>query len=1046
MKQALHLILFSIIVSTPVTAQFFGRNKPKYRDFDFKVMQTDHYDLYYYMKNKKVIERLGQWSEMWYDHHARVFKDTIDFKNPILLFNNHADFQQNNAISGAISPGTGGVTEAFKNRVVMPLTFTHQQTNHVLGHELVHAFQFDNVIRGDSTNLSNLRFLPLWMSEGLAEYLSLGSEDSQTAMWMRDAVATNDIPDLKQLNSFQYFPYRYGHAMWAFLSGYYGDDAIEPIYHVTAVGGLNLTLDSLLQTNAETLSGMWANAMKTYYNPLIEGRDDFPKGKKMKTPENDGRINVSPIISPNGKYFIYVSNQDLISTDLFMADARNGEDIRKVASLSKGGADHIDYLESAGSWSPNSKEFVYVVFKGGKNALVIVDVETGKTQDPIFIEKAPALTHPSWSVDGKTIVFTGKKEGQVDLFSYNLKTGKTEQLTNDIYSEIAPKHSPDGTKLVFSYDKRSFLGETYDGMYTLDLAEMNLADQTISILPVFQGADNVSATYDYEGNILFVSDADGFRDLFKYNAVTKELVKLSNLKVGFSGITRYSPCISASRKSDRIMACSYGNKSYTIMRLMQSKLLEEKVDGSVVDKYGAILPFRNPEKGHYVDAQLNDQGVYAFDSEEGFADVDYKPRFRLDYIGGGAGVGVNNNTFTSNTSLQGGIQALFTDILGNHQLFTNVSLNGEWLDFGSQLAYLNRSKRLAYGLSVGHVPLRTGFQSFENDVLTDQDGNSIDVIRRDINILRLFNESLSAFAHYPFSTTLRLEGGVTGFYQHFRQDLTQEYYFVDDFNNLLLIQQDRMKVETPDEIRFNQYYTLTRGWGAGANVALVGDNSFFGLTGPVSGHRFRIGLENQMGIDNYFATLVDLRKYQYFKPFTLALRAMNYNRFEQETNTVYPFYVGNIGFVRGYDDYYDDALINPVINFDRMVGSKIGLVSAELRLPFFGPKELALINSSFLFSDLILFFDSGVSFDSFDHLQNGRPTNVIATDDNGNIIYDGNGFPIYEVQTTKPLLATSAGIGMRFNIGNIIIIEPYYARQLVDNGRWNFGLNFIPGW
>ena len=36
-----------------------------------------------------------------------------------------------------IGQGTGGVTEASQNRVVMPLTGIYEDTDHVLGHELV---------------------------------------------------------------------------------------------------------------------------------------------------------------------------------------------------------------------------------------------------------------------------------------------------------------------------------------------------------------------------------------------------------------------------------------------------------------------------------------------------------------------------------------------------------------------------------------------------------------------------------------------------------------------------------------------------------------------------------------------------------------------------------------------------------------------------------------------------------------------------------------------------------------------------------------------
>ncbi len=1044
MRSIIIILIGLFLFSSDVSGQYFGKNKPRYRSFDFKVKRTGHYDLYYYIKNKEVVDRFGQWSEMWYDHHNKVFNDSIDFYNPILLYNDHADFQQNNAISAALGPGTGGVTEAFKNRVVMPLTFTHQQTNHVLGHELVHAFQFNNIVRGDSTSLKNLGNLPLWMSEGLAEYLSLGGEDSHTALWMRDAVANDDIPAIKDLRGHEYFPYRYGHALWSFMSGYFGDDKIAPLYNATSRVGVAQAMDSLFSISQENISSMYQNALKTYFSPLIENRDAFPKGRNIINPDNSGNINVSPIISPNGKMVVFLSERDLVSTDLFLANVNDGRVVKKLVSITNEGADHLNYMESAGTWSPDSRRFAYVVFKKGRNAINIKNVETNDTES-IIVKKVPAISNPAWSPDGKYLVFTGKVEGQVDLYRYTLKTGRTEQLTDDVYSEVGANFSPDGSTLVFSYDKRSFSGETYDGMYTLDLATMDLTDNKIEILDVFHGADNVSPVFDHEGNILFLSDRDGFRDAYMYKPLTLEVHRLTTLKTGISGITRYSPAISAARNSDKFLVSVYNDKKYSIHRIRSSKVDKKLVDGQLVKKVGAILPPRNLDVVDIVDENLRTQSTYDFVDASSFKNQKYRPQFKLDYIGGIAGVGVNNNTFNSNTNLQGGVQALFSDILGNNQLFAGVSLNGELLDAGGQFTFINRKHRLAFGLGLGHISGRTGFQRFANDRL-NIDGTEVDVLRRDLNILRVFNESVNAFVHYPFSTTLRLEGGVTGFYQHFRQDLIQDYYLVDDFGRTINIAQQREQVPTGDQIVFNQFYTLTKGAGVTANIALVKDNATFGLTGPIAGQRIRLSLENQMGIDNYFATLVDARKYVFKKPFTFALRGLNYNRFERETNSVYPNFIGSMGFVRGFTDIYSDQQINPTINFDRMIGSKIAMVSAEIRLPFTGPKKLALLGSSILFSDLVFFFDAGVAFDEFSQIRDGRPTREVTTNDNDEIIYGPDGFPIYDTEIVKPLLAKSAGVSLRFNVGGAIIIEPFYARQLVENGRWDFGLNFIPGW
>jgi hypothetical protein len=204
------LVVFTLFSNKTIQAQYFGRNKPLYKRFDYNVYQTPNFEIYNYFKNDSVINRIAQTAEKWYWMHYQIFRDSIKQRNPLLIYPNQGDFQQTTAIEGIIGIGTGGVTEALKNRVVLPVTETWAQTEHVLGHELVHAFQYNSLIKGDSTSLNSVRNLPLWMVEGMAEYLSIGSVDYQTAMWLRDAVLNDYLPTLDQMTMDQnkYFPDR----------------------------------------------------------------------------------------------------------------------------------------------------------------------------------------------------------------------------------------------------------------------------------------------------------------------------------------------------------------------------------------------------------------------------------------------------------------------------------------------------------------------------------------------------------------------------------------------------------------------------------------------------------------------------------------------------------------------------------------------------------------------------------------------------------------------------------------------------------------------
>ena len=115
LNKTIHYAVFAILLAFLAErseAQQFGRNKPHYTTFDFKVTESQHFLLYHYLKNDPAAETFLGTSEDWYDYEKIIFRDTFPEQNPIILYANHADFQQTTAISSVIGVGTGGVTEA----------------------------------------------------------------------------------------------------------------------------------------------------------------------------------------------------------------------------------------------------------------------------------------------------------------------------------------------------------------------------------------------------------------------------------------------------------------------------------------------------------------------------------------------------------------------------------------------------------------------------------------------------------------------------------------------------------------------------------------------------------------------------------------------------------------------------------------------------------------------------------------------------------------------------------------------------------------------
>ena len=359
---------------------------------------------------------------------------------------------------------------------------------------------------------------------------------------------------------------------------------------------------------------------------------------------------------------------------------------------------------------------------------------------------------------------------------------------------------------------------------------------------------------------------------------------------------------------------------------------------------------------------------------------------------------------------------IFSDILGNNQLYTTLALNGEIYDIGASVTYINQKGPLGWGLTASHIPLRTGFYSYhQNDSL-----DGFPVISQKENILRIFEDQVSGLLQYPFSKFLRLEGNLGFNYRFYRMD--QRKYYYDIYGNYIGVG-NREKVppeDIPDfgiQIRKTAFYN--------SNIALVGDKSQFGMASPINGYRYRLDFSDYFGGYQFQTATADVRFYRWIKPVSFTFRAMHYSTLGRDSRAFYPILIGEMGLVHGYgygrlNEFQSKGIIDP----NQLFGSKILLSNFEVRLPFTGPERLALIKSSALFTELAWFIDGGVAF--YDYKDLGKK-------------YADTDIPI-----TKFVFST--GVSARVNVFGAIIVEPFYAWPLLKGAQGKFGVFLVPGW
>src|SRR5690606_4170136 len=225
-----------------LAAQYFGQNKVQYEAFEFKVLATEHFDVYFYERERTAALDMARMAERSYARLSRVLNHEFRERKPIILYASHSDFIQTNATPGEVGEGTGGFTDFLKHRNIFPLTGSYTDNEEVLMHEMVHQFQYDIWSGGKAgSGLATIIAVnpPLWFVEGMSAYLSRGPYDTETTMILRDAALEGTLPTINQMtNDPRIFPYRFGQALMSYIGERWGDEAIGAILQGSRIGGL----------------------------------------------------------------------------------------------------------------------------------------------------------------------------------------------------------------------------------------------------------------------------------------------------------------------------------------------------------------------------------------------------------------------------------------------------------------------------------------------------------------------------------------------------------------------------------------------------------------------------------------------------------------------------------------------------------------------------------------------------------------------------------------------------------------------------------------
>jgi hypothetical protein len=509
-----------LVRPAPGAAQFFAfdQNKVQYRRFDWRILKGEHVDLYYYPSEAELAPLTLRYAEESYDTLALRFGHEVGTRIPLIVYASHVDFEQTNVLPFTPPEGLLGATDFLKRRVTLPFRGNLAEFRHTIRHELTHVFQmsFQTEAYYQSPRAGHVD-LPLWWTEGLAEYWSAG-EDARDEMVLRDLTLTGRLPTLEQLTWVQsVIVYPLGGRIHRWLGQTYGDWRAALMYRELAQHeNFEKAIEAIYGRTLEQLSAEFQLAMRRAYYPAAQSHEPVPLlAKKVAdlaikpTWLADTARRPDPAADRAGEA-VYLSPVTGYLT-IYRKDLDRGR-ARSVAIAGRSAA--LESFHPFDSRMDASKPglLLFSARYKDRDALIIWDLRRRRMVGRYQFTSLVSILSPAWLPDG-SVVFSGLSEGGVsDIYRVTLPSGRLESVTHDPYQDTDPSPSPDGRAIVFASDRTE---GGLDG--AANLFRIDLATGAVRQLTRGHWVDE-APIWARDGRVYFTSDRDGVLNVFSIDS------------------------------------------------------------------------------------------------------------------------------------------------------------------------------------------------------------------------------------------------------------------------------------------------------------------------------------------------------------------------------------------------------------------------------------------------------------------------------------------------------------------------------------------------
>lgn len=452
------LILTLVLINVTVFAQFyngsqmsFGKNRIQYKEFMWTYYKFEDFDVYFYLNGMELAVATAKYAQMQIPLMERKLQTGLEQKIQFLVYNNLTDLKQSNiGLVGEERYNTGGITYIIGSKVFLYFNGEHRdfekQIRAAIANVLVNQAFYGTSV-GSQIKNTTLFTLPEWYKNGLISYLS-EEWSTETDNRVKDGILSGRY---RKLNTLMGEDALYaGHMLWKYVADKFGQQALTDIVTMTQI---SRSVDNgflyVIGISYKTLVKDCISHFTEIYKAEEEGRS-LPSEVFLKRSKK-GRVYSQFKFSPGRKYAAYVEN-DEGRYKVFMKNLSNG----KKFSVLRGGfrlEEKIDYTYPLVNWSPNGKVLTMIVEKRGEVHLYFYNLEE-REKNLVILYNFEKIIDFAYSADGRYLVFSAVQKGQSDLYLYNIAAASQQQLTNDIYDDLDPVFTGEGTGAILFASNR----------------------------------------------------------------------------------------------------------------------------------------------------------------------------------------------------------------------------------------------------------------------------------------------------------------------------------------------------------------------------------------------------------------------------------------------------------------------------------------------------------------------------------------------------------------------------------------------------------------